>query len=180
MHILFIDCEFDWELFSKAFYNISIPTTIIIGGIFTYYKFVVRKETAGLSVKILDVNHKKNNSNSKYSLIISTAVKNVGDRDLNLLYESFELKVSKYDLQTDKLVNIGKNKSGIISHKNYKTGRIRPNVEYFFPYCLELDTPGNYFIEICVSVNMNDYYKGIFKKKENIIKWIDRKIYLID
>ncbi len=179
MNFLYSNCHFDWELFSKAFYNISIPLTIIIGGIFAYYKFVIRKEPVGLSVKILDINYTIDNSNNRYLLNINTMVKNVGARDLNLLYKDFKLNVSKFDLESQKLINIGKTKNGIITHTNYETGRIRSNVEYFFPYLVEIENPGNYFFELCISVNMNDYYKGIFKKKEKVVEWMDRKFYVI-
>lgn len=172
----------DLETISVIFSNFLIPISLIIGGFLAIYTFSKRKEEAALLLKIEDIDPYYSNDENKYYLHIGVLINNIGKRDLDLLYETATIKISKFDTNNNKLINLENEKTGLASHDPHSTGRIRPNVQCKMPYFIEIEGPGLHFIEFMIDVNMKKYYKGVFKTdKDKVIKtWSDRRFFMAE
>lgn len=172
----------DWESISIIFSNFLIPISLIGGGIWTINIFSKRKEEAALLLKIEEIEPHYLKNENKYFLQIGIFIKNTGKRDLNLLYQTATIKISRFDANNDRLEKLENEKSGLASHNSHFSGRIRPNVQFKMPYFIEIKEPGIHFIEFTIDVSMKKYYRGVFRtdKDKTIKTWSDRQFYMTE
>lgn len=173
---------YDLKSISTIFSNFVIPISLIVGGIWTLNIFSKRKEEAALLVKIEKIELHYSKDKSKSYLQIGVMINNIGKRDLDLLYQTATIRVSKVNTDKDGSLNLKNKQTGLVSHDLHITGRIRPNDQQKVPYFIEIEEPGLYFVEFVIDVDMKKYYKGIFKidKDKEIKTWSDGTFFMAD
>ncbi len=167
------------ESISSIFCNIAIPVFIAIGGIWAFFKFRKTYGEAALYVRIENLELKYITDSQESFLYFQVLIKNLGKRDVDLLYPTAKISLTKTNLKPDisNDVEIEK-KEGLTSKIQYPpTGRLRSGVSLRMPYLLKIKDTGLYFIEFEIKVDMVRY----FKTKENReVPWTDRVFYLVE
>jgi hypothetical protein len=164
--------------------SIAIITASVFGGIWAYHTYINNENKAGLSVNISNIDHSKIKKD-KYYLNINLNVKNIGNRELDVLLQKTNLKVFKLDSSQ---LSIAKIKDSLVfeitgrhtNDSNIYNSRMRSGVDYNFPYNIIIDEPGRYFIEFSITTDMNKYRSSFSRKTEpDTITWQDKAFYIV-
>jgi len=178
--------------YSNFIQNILLSISLIVGGIWAWYKFRRRKEVASLSVKIEKVELIKGQDTLSY-ILTEVIVSNIGDREVKLYYnfipkkdtiskyeelnKHYRAKINLYKVSDDGgLISITEI-VGLSSASDHYTGRLRSNVSCRLPYFLKVTEPGLYFIEFYIHINMQSYFKAEDQNDNPIKIWGDRLYY---
>jgi len=188
-----MSCFLDSENITSIIQNIIVSLSIIIGGVWAYFRFRRRNEIASLSVKIEKIEI-LNIAKGLNFLSIEVLIKNQGDREVKLYYNyKTNNKPSKYEesnkqyqsqitlykvAESEKLIPIS-NKTGLTSGMPRHTGRLRSKVEIRLPYIFPINEPGVYFLEFNIDINMQSYFKAYDHKDRSVVGWSDRIFYKI-
>ncbi|MGS2725920.1 hypothetical protein ACU8DI_04880 [Psychroserpens sp. BH13MA-6] len=155
--IIFNVLEYDWKDLEVIVSILSDALLIIFGffgAIWAYHTFYTNENKAGLSIYYKQLSHYKIKKN-KYFLNILINIKNVSNRELNLVLDQTYIKVFRKSKNGLKLIGSFKGRDS--ENLNIENARIRSGVDYNFPYLIDLHKQGKYFIEFSVKTDMDKY-----------------------
>jgi len=105
-------------------------------------------------------------------LVVDVNVDNIGDEDVNLLfdYKGKKAELTVFKVEGDEFIEVDK-KVGLTSPTKHYTGKLRSGLSFSMPYLVQVDEPGIYFIEFTIDVDMGSEIKQWSDRKYHFISW---------
>ena len=181
--------------FSNIIYYLIFSISLIIGGYWTYKKFIKRHEDASINLEIINIKILTDKIRKRTNILIEVQITNTGKREVLIYYDfipgglvkkdedpnrHYKSEISYYFVnKNEELEKVG-SKIGLTTGENKQhTGRLRIGVNTKIPYLLPVTKPGIYFFEYKVDINMTRFYKGKDKETVAIKTWSTRMYYNI-
>ena len=193
--MIIISCLDKVLQYSTIIFNLIFSASLVMGGIWAYFKFIRRHENASIVVKFNRIKTIVDKTNNRTFISVETEIINNGKREVLLYYDyepgnlakndeepdrHYKSELSSYYVGENSRLNIIDSKIGLTTVvKKQHVGRLRIGVKTIIPYLLIISKPGIYFLEYKVDVNITRFYKGKDKEDVPIKTWSARQFYKI-
>jgi len=193
--MIIISCLDKALLYSTIIFNLVFSASLVIGGIWAYFKFIWRHEDASIIVKFNKIKTIVDKTNKRTFISVEIEIINNGRREVLLYYDykprvlakndeepdrHYKSELSSYYVGKNSIFNIIDSKTGVTTvGKKQHVGRLRIGVKTIIPYLLIISKPGIYFLEYKIDVNITRFYKGKDIEDIPIKTWSVRQFYKI-